>query len=245
MRAGNIMLTNGAETSRVEETITRIGRASGAELVQSFATPTGLIISVKAEGPEQTGLIRIKGSTEINLTKVHLVNDLSRRYERGQLTYEEASAQLDGIDQVPRYYRLRYQHLAAALSSGAFAVLFGGSWPEFLVGALCGWLSNTTANAIGGQVPMLLRVFFAALVGSFLAVLGVRFSLAGNTEAAILGAVIPLVPGISVTSAVRDLMAGDLLSGIARASEAILIACAIAVAVALVLAFRGTGVFFL
>jgi len=237
-QAGNIMLLNGAETSRVEETIWRIGRASGASSVHSFVTPTGIFISVEAGGLEKTGMIRIQGTTGINLQKVHEVNDLSRRFERGQLTTEEMAAQLTQIEQVPYYYRLRYQHLAAALSSGAFAMLFGGLWPEFLVGAFCGWVTNLVVSQFGQHVPMFLRVFFAALVGATIAVLGVNVSLATNTEAAILGAIIPLVPGISLTNAVRDLMAGELLSGLARASEAFLTAFAIAVAVALVLSFR-------
>jgi uncharacterized membrane protein YjjP (DUF1212 family) len=244
LRAGNVMLKNGAETSRVEETIARVGRAFGCRTVHSFATPTGLFVSMADGEREKTRMLRITGTATINLSKVHEVNDLSRRCEQGSVSLADLATELNRIDRVPYTYRLRYQHLAAAISSGAFAVLFGGSWPEFLIGAICGWLSNTAWGMIGEKVPTFLRTFFAAMVGVVVAVIGVRYSLATHIEATILGAVIPLVPGVAVTNSVRDLMAGELLSGVARAAEAALTAFAIAVAVALVLtvALRGVAI---
>lgn len=38
-----------------------------------------------------------------------------------------------------------------------------------------------------------------------------------------------LVPGIALTNAIRDLVAGDLLSGISRAVEAFLVGAALAI----------------
>lgn len=242
LRAGRVMLDNGAETSRVEETIVRFGRASGADVVHSFAIPTGIFISVEAHGQEKTGMVRTHSSTAINLYKVHEVNDLSRRFERGQVSDAEASEQLETIARARMHYRLRYQHLSCALSSGAFAYLFGGGWLEFWVGSLSGWLSNAIVEGVAGLVPKFLRIFMAALIGASVAMLGVHVFGAQHPDATIIGAVIPLVPGVPVTNAVRDLMAGELMSGVARASEATLTAFAIAVAVAIVLAFRVHGV---
>ncbi|MFD2170254.1 threonine/serine exporter family protein [Tumebacillus lipolyticus] len=243
LRAGMIMQRCGAETSRVEDTITRLGVAYGVDQVQSFVTPTGIFISVEREGEAtRTGMSRVTGSSGINLSKVHMVNDLSRRYARGQVSVEEVFSALDKIEQTKQTYRLRYQHLASAFASGAFAVLFNGGWAEFVVGAFCGWISHFVLGILAERVPYFLGIFFAAFVGVSVAVLGVVVSVATNFEAAIIGAVIPLVPGVAVTNAVRDLMAGELLAGLARAAEAFLIAFAIAAAVAVVLAIRVHGV---
>ncbi|TCP57677.1 uncharacterized membrane protein YjjP (DUF1212 family) [Tumebacillus sp. BK434] len=242
LRAGNIMLRCGAETSRVEDTIARLGYTYGVDQVQSFVTPTGIFISVEMAGETtRTGMLRISGSSGINLSQVHRVNDLSRRYASGLVSVEEVLASFDEFERAPVTYRLRYQHLASAFASGAFAVLFGGSWPEFAVGALCGWISHFVLGMVSGAMPYFLSVFFAAFAGVSLAVIGVVLSVATNFEAAIIGAVIPLVPGVSVTNAVRDLMAGELLAGVARAAEGFLVAFAIAAAVALVLAIRVHG----
>lgn len=242
LRAGNIMLRCGAETSRVEDTIKRLGSAYGVDQVQSFVTPTGIFISVEIEGETtRTGILRITGSSSINLTKVHKVNSISRLYAQGQVSIEEVFATLDEIERTPFTYRLRYQHLASAFASGAFAVLFGGSWPEFVVGAFCGWISHFVLGMLGERMPNFLCVFFAAFAGVSLAVIGIELSVATKFEATIIGSVIPLVPGVAVTNAVRDLMSGELISGVARAAEAFLIAFAIAAAVAVVLAIRVHG----
>ena len=52
----------------------------------------------------------------------------------------------------------------------------------------------------------------------------------------IVGGLMPLVPGVAITNALRDLLAGDLMSGAARILEAALTAVAVAMGVILVLA---------
>lgn len=52
----------------------------------------------------------------------------------------------------------------------------------------------------------------------------------------VVGALLPLVPGVALTNAVRDFITGDLLSGILRMVEAILVSAALAGGVGLALA---------
>ena len=52
-----------------------------------------------------------------------------------------------------------------------------------------------------------------------------------NLEAVIIGAIMPLVPGVAITNAVRDTLQGDYVSGCARILEAFLKAAAIAIGV--------------
>ena len=80
----------------------------------------------------------------------------------------------------------------------------------------------------------LLGGVMAALVASVFTGLAGRDTL----EVIITGAMMPLVPGLSMTQAIRDTMRGDLVSGVARAAEAVLIAVAVAAGVGLVLALR-------
>ena len=44
--AGEIMLKNGAETSRVEQTMEHIALAIGAQSVETFVVPTGVFVTV-------------------------------------------------------------------------------------------------------------------------------------------------------------------------------------------------------
>mgnify|MGYP002686086031 CR=1 FL=1 len=49
-----------------------------------------------------------------------------------------------------------------------------------------------------------------------------------SPDAAIIGTLMMLVPGLPITNAMREIMAGDIISGLSRTADAILVASAIA-----------------
>ena len=65
----------------------------------------------------------------------------------------------------------------------------------------------------------------------------VRLHWAYDVNDIIIGCVMPLVPGVPLTNAARDLMSGDLISGTSRAVEATLTAIAIGCAIVFVLRY--------
>ena len=96
--AGRIIMENGGETYRVEETVTRMGRAFGMKNVESFAVPSGVFVSCeKEDGTHETAVLRVhrRGT---NLRRVDAVNQISRRAEAGEITPEEALRALEKIE---------------------------------------------------------------------------------------------------------------------------------------------------
>ena len=79
----------------------------------------------------------------------------------------------------------------------------------------------------------LLFTCVTSFVAGLTCLLTVKSGLAGNYDAVAIGNIMLLVPGISIVSAARDFMGGDLLSGIMRFAESVLAALAIAVGFAL------------
>lgn len=65
----------------------------------------------------------------------------------------------------------------------------------------------------------------------------VKFGYGNEIDKIIISGVMPLVPGVLITNAVRDMMAGHLTAGIAKGTEAFLTAFAIGSGVAVVVAF--------
>ncbi len=68
-----------------------------------------------------------------------------------------------------------------------------------------------------------------------------RFSYFGiypDINIIIIGAVMPLVPGVAITNALRDTISGDFVSGVSKLSEAFGIAIAIALGVGTILHLR-------
>ena len=235
MLAGNQLLRYGAETSRIEETITHFAVSAGiqAEHVQCFVTPTGIFVSMSTATGTTTRLARVTGSRILDLDKVTQINSLSRQLQSGECSINDAIDQLEQIDNAPLLYSLPVQIVAAALSSGSFTIILGGKGTDFIYGAIGGILAQELTRWTVRFVPRFFAVLLASLVGSLFAVLISVLGFSHHEGVIIIGAILPLLPGLAVTNSIRDLLAGDLLAGVARGAEALFTAAAIAVAVAL------------
>ena len=99
--AGRLIMENGGETYRVEETITRMGHAFGFMEVECFAVPSGIFISYrKSDGSIETAVKRVRRKGT-DLTRVDAVNAVSRRMEAEHLSCQEVMALLQEIETRP------------------------------------------------------------------------------------------------------------------------------------------------
>ena len=245
--AGKIIMENGGETYRAEETITRMGSGFGLEEVESFAVPSGLFISYRGgDGNPVTSVKRVRRLGR-NLSRVNEANQVSRMVYAGEIDCDQALSRLREIESMPGSFRGLWSIPAALLCACGFAALFGA-----------GWLSVAAAGAVAalvqGMEMLLAHVRSRGLAASVLG--GLMTALIPNllallipslqTELVIAGAVMPLVPGLAMTNAVQDTMRGDMVSGISHGTQAILTACLIAggalLALAIMRLITGGGV---
>lgn len=235
LQAGEIMLTYGAETYRVEETIERMARAAGFTNVHCFSTTTGIFLSFE----EQKGhgdlmqMVRVDDRMQ-DLNKVAEVNQVSREFTSGVLTVQEAERRLDEIYAAKIQYPIWLIHIGSGAAGGGFSYLFGGGLYDFIPAFFAAMISSFILVKIEGY----LRVRFAselaaAFFGSSAAIAFVMLGFGSSIDQIIIGSLMPLVPGVPLTNAVRDLLSGDLLAGISRGVEALLTSLSIASGVAL------------
>ncbi|WP_182201400.1 threonine/serine exporter family protein [Paraliobacillus salinarum] len=228
--AGKIMLKSGAETHRVEDTMVRIAIAFGMDKAQSHATPTGILFSVEETAP--TNFTRIvKRSTDLH--KVTQVNSISRSISEGLITIDQALQQLEQIESEIHAYPTYIQVTAASLASGCFTIMFDGQWIDFSPAFIAGGIGYSAMVYLQQIVEIrffaeFLASFFIGVVAAFFVHIGIGVAL----DKIIVGSVMPLVPGLLITNAVRDLMAGHLVSGLSKGAEAFLTAFAIGAGVA-------------
>lgn len=234
MLAGKIMLRSGAETYRVEDTMVRIAASVENVVSHSYVTPTGILFSI--DGREPTKFTRIvERSTD--LEKVSKVNSISREISSGLLTIDEALVKLKDLENENLFFSVWFQLLAAAFASGCFLIMFGGSWSDFIPAFVAGGLGYSGLIYIHYIVKIR---FFAELTAAF--IIGVvsfgmlAFHLGTELDKIIIGSVMPIVPGVLITNAIRDLMAGHLVSGLSKSAEALLTAFAIGSGIALTFA---------
>ncbi|MFA1822487.1 threonine/serine exporter family protein [Virgibacillus oceani] len=235
MLAGKIMLECGAETYRVEDTMNRIAAAYGLKNAQSYATPTG--INFSHEHQDMTYFRRVT-SRATDLHKIAEVNDISRQITAGELSVPEANLLLNNVSQAKLAFPAWLQIIAACFVSGSFAIMFGGSWYDFLPAFLAGGLGFASMLFFDKLVEIrFIAEFLASVVIGLTCVLSVHYGFGLTLDRIIIGAVMPLVPGLPITHAVRDLMAGHLVAGVSKGVEAVLTAFAIGAGVAVVFGF--------
>ncbi|GGF28214.1 membrane protein [Halobacillus andaensis] len=231
---GKIMQQNGAETYRVEDTMTRIAQSFGRDEAQSYVTPTGIVFTISPGAPAK--LVRVS-ARETNLEKVNLANNVSRNITSGDMSTHVAYKELRKIETSPTDYSMRMQIIAATLASGFFSLMFQGSWYDFLPACIAGGL---------GFIALInfIRLFEIKFVAEFIASLLIGFTafslfslgIGKEVDKVVVGSIMPLVPGLLITNAVRDLMAGHLISGLAKGAEAFLTAFAIGAGIAVMFA---------
>ena len=125
LEAGRILLKNGAEIFRVEETITRICQRFHVDQVDIFTLSHAIFVS--AENGMEEALHEGEAHALCpapTLGIVAEVNDLSREIAAGRVTMEEAAKKLKEIDEMPPK-RPYFQILAAGASSASLGFLLG------------------------------------------------------------------------------------------------------------------------
>ncbi len=226
---GKIIMENGGETYRAEETVTRMGDGFGLHDVESFAVPSGLFISFRGkDGNPVTSVKRVR-RLHRNLSRVDEANRISRLVETGEITAEEALVKLREVDSMPGSFRGWWCLPAAFLCAGGFSALFGAGWLSIAVAGVVAALVQAMEMGLTrfrnfGLAASVLGGLMTALLPNLL-VLAVP---ALQTELVVAGAIMPLVPGLAMTNAVQDSMRGDMLSGLSHGVQALLTAFLIA-----------------
>lgn len=230
--AGRLVLENGGETYRVEDTVQKICEVYGYK-AECFATLTGIISSIRIERDMPISLTeRIKVRTT-NLNKIHKVNTVVRTPKN--IAPDQLMLLLKRIDRKQKYREWDVL-MAHSLGAGAFTLMFNGSAKDFLGAFFIGGMIYVLKKycdeyEINSNLMDVMGGSLASLASFVMLKLGIIDSLDLTT----IGSIMLLVPGMAITNAIRDIFAGDLMSGIARGAEALLIATALALGSGIVL----------
>lgn len=232
--AGRLLLQSGAETYRVEETMVRIAQSFAIDDAQSFVTPTGIMLSITYEQKTYSKILRVQ-KRGVDLHRIDLINALARKLAKDPYTIQELYEELQKIEQEPRYSFLTTMFFGA-LGAAGFAFLFQGTYVEAIAAFVIGLIIKCMQKLMD---HLQIHMFFShSIVAGIAALAAFLFGLLypkANEDTIIISSIMLLVPGLAITNAIRDTMAGDYLSGLARAVEACLIAIAIAVGIGAVL----------
>lgn len=234
---GYQLMFSGAEIYRVEESVYRLLTAYGLQ-PQIFAIPNCLIVSLDTpDGHSITKMRRIPShGTDIELLET--CNALCRRLCQETPPVDEAMAQLKEMTGQHRTYSIKLLLLGYTTAAAFFAAFFGGGLTDVLSAACSGLAVGLWMLYLGRKFGLngFIQTLFGAVVASMMAMLMVKIGIGQSLEAITIGTLMVLVPGMALTNAMREIMAGDIFSGMSRTADAILAATAISLGVVISLA---------
>ena len=225
---GEQMLISGAEIGRVEDSVTLICKAYGCRRVDVFTITSSIVVSIESSnGVHMTQTRRITaGGTD--LTRLDRLNNLSRQLCRETPSYAYAQQRIQEICAKKRF-PLWVEALSSALIAFSFAIFFGGSLADGLAALPLGFLIRYLTYIL--EKASLNQVFVNVIASFVLSVAAaglVSIGIGQDANKLIIGGIMLLIPGIALTNSLRDMISGDIMSGLLRFFNAVLVAAAIA-----------------
>ena len=229
---GYHLAMSGAETFRVEDTIHRILLAYGVEC-EVFAIPNSVSVSLEAANGKPLMIMRRIGFHGNDLEKMENLNALSRQICAKKPAVDEAMEWLHETLASCRTYSTGAFYLGNVLVGIGFCLVFGGALSDCLWAGLIGLIIGLVTRFMDRREA---NPFFSTILASCLMALP-AYAAAGlgwlkSPDAAIIGALMLLVPGLLITNSMRDIIYGDTNSGIFRIVQVVLTALAIALGTA-------------
>lgn len=213
----------GAASPRLEMAITGAAQRIGVN-ADVWSSPTAIIISFAdlAQGEDgrlaqTTQVIRLLPG-DVNLDKLCRADAIADRVIAGELDLREGFRLLRALE-LPDTRRQQAAVIGSyGLSAAAIAALFlHSSWVDLLVAAAVGLIIGVI-TILSAARPRLAVASDAicAMVATLVAIVFSAFVVPLAIKSVVLAGLIILVPGMSLTTAVREISSQHLVSGMAR-----------------------------
>lgn len=234
---GDQMLRNGAEIYRVEDSVIHILDAYDVENFDVYVLSNGIFASANENKDDACSMIRHVPLGSVNLGKITALNQLTRDICNHECSLIDSWDELEKCKMLPDY-SFPKQVLFCGLGSACFCYLFGGTVLDslgcFLIGCFEQLLLSTCSKY---KISRFITNIFACLMVTGLSMLAINVIPTLGQDKLIIGAIMPLVPGIAFTTSIRDFYNGDYLSGTIHLIDALVTAVCIAIGACLPFVF--------
>lgn len=229
---GEILLENGAEISRIQDTMERVANHYNVENFNVFVLTNAIMATGRENGKEHSAKLKFTRTSSLHLGRISAINQLSREICQGKYDIAQAYEEALKARKIPTCKKW-LSVLAAAVSCACYCYVFGQqSWLDSVAALICGtvlqfYLFFTSKNNIS---KFIVNISASALV-AFTSIIVKEFMFPINLSAVVIGSIFPLLPGIALTTSIRDFLNSDYISGTIRFVDATLIGGCIAIGV--------------
>ena len=225
---GELMIICNAEITRVEDSIIRICDSYNLKRIDVFAITSLIILSTKTESGETITQTRRIYSSDTNLYRLEELNSLSRYICKNRPMPDEVQKKIHDIlnNDVKSNLSGCFGYI---LASSAFCMFFGGNFIDSVAAAVIGlflFYIDTFIKKISNN--QIVYTILCSIISGYSAIILVKLGIGSHIDKIMIGDIMLLIPGIALTNSVRDLLCGDVIAGVVRLINAILIAVTIA-----------------
>lgn len=236
------MLVAGAEVSRVEDSVERMCGAYGCGRINVFVITSNIQVTMEAPDGEILTQIRRIIRNDVNFDRLDYLNDLSRYICAETPSLAQLNEKFDSVMN-RKLYSVWMKYVSAIFIAGGFAVFFGGQLLDGAASAVVGIAVIWLLNALSKRDHNLLATnFVVSFAAGLLSITLVHFGIGIHVDKIMIGAIMIQIPGIAMTNAVRDMLTGDLATGLLRLVNSLLLAAVIACGFALSILVTGGGI---
>lgn len=243
LELGSELLAAGCPSYRLEELLMVVAEREGFE-ADVFALPTGLFLSIRTPTgePPVMSMVRVK-EWRIDLERLALLDELLNRVVDRTLSVDDARLELRQFAHRPRW-PIWVQLLAGAGASAGASVSFGGGVSDFFIAGLGGLVLRAVLLRTQREPGLrFLENFLGGALASLATFLSALFFPGHSRDVLLLAVVIPLLPGMVLTTGLAEITFKNLVSGTARLVDAAVTLLSLVFGIALAVSFeQWTGV---
>lgn len=233
--AGEILIKNGGEIFRVEDTMMRIIESYGITDYNVYVLSNGIFATIDEQGSHPYSPVRHVAFSNVNLERIAAVNQLSREICEFHYPPGEAIQKMKNCSTLLSEKQL-LRHLASGFGCAAFTLLFGGKYLDCFFSLFIGIaLQSFLYHARIRQSSRFFYTIAASALVTALSILPYALHAPVMVDKMVIGCIMPLVPGLLLTNAIRDFFNVDFLSGVIHMVDALVTALCIAVGVGAVM----------
>ena len=157
------------------------------------------------------------------------INSLSREIYQHRPSIDVCEEKLKDICRSNSYSLIKNLFFAG-VSTSTFTILFNGGIREFLCAFFIGVFTKLVSTNL--EKSNLNDFFINIICGGLVAISSIvclHFGIIKDLDKLIAGSIMLLVPGLALTNSIRDLLEGQLVSGLTRAAEAFFVGLSAAI----------------
>lgn len=216
----------GTSAPRLEDAVNLVSQRLGLEC-NVLSTPTSIVMSFSDLDPsvyrlaEVTQVVRLPPG-EVNLKRLCIVDDIADDVIAGNMDIDEGYRLLQSIGaRKPRLISRLFSVLAYGVTSACVAAILLTGWSGVATAGLIGLLIGVTSQ-LASKRPAISAAFEAisAMVATLVATMVAVWLVPVQVRSVVIASLIVLLPGIGLTTAVRELSSQHLISGTARMAGA-------------------------